>query len=285
MRRLSTECAPSWATCNKELVTVLVAGPWLLFEVLRGHRILPSRGTVSVLLLVGLAVQLLGNLPSQWSYDKVGIAIVIAANVGTMLTASAAMGRLFLGERVSRRSVGAIGLLLGSLGLLALGAEAAGKDISPESSTWIIAAAVAAPCVAGVVYALLSVTIRHTVMRGTRLSVVMFAIPAMGVLTLGPLSFHQLGVEQLLQTPPEQFAWMYTAGFFNLLGFLAIIKGLQLTTVVHANVVNASQVAMAAVAGIMLFNEPRNPWLLFGVVFTILGVVLIDRPRDAIEPV
>ena len=87
----------------------------------------------------------------------------------------------------------------------------------------------------------------------------------------------------MLQTPPEHFAWMYAAGFFNLLGFVAIIKGLQLTTVVHANVVNASQVALAAIAGILLFNEPRNPWLILGVGLTALGVVLIDRPSEAVE--
>jgi drug/metabolite transporter (DMT)-like permease len=195
------------------------------------------------------------------------------------------MGRLFLGERVSWRSIGAIGMLLGSLGLLVLGAEAAGEKISPESDPWIIAAAVAAPCLAGIVYALLSITIRRTVTRDTRVSVVVFAITVMGVLTLGPISIQQLGVEELLQTPPEQFAWMYTAGLFNLLGFLAITKGLQLTTVVHANVLNASQVALAAVAGIVLFDEPRNPWLILGVGLTVLGVILIDRPRDAVEPV
>lgn len=262
-----------------------VAGSWLLFEMLRGRRVLPSWGTVGILLLVGLAVQLLGNLPSQWSYGKVGMAIVIAANIGMMLAASAAMGHLFLGERVSWRSIGAIGLLLGSLGLLVLGAEAAAKQISPDSDPWEIAAAVAASCLAGVIYAVLSITIRRTVTRDTRVSVVVFAITVMGVLTLGPISFHQFGLEELLQTPPEQFAWMYTAGVCNLLGFLAITKGLQLTTVVHANVLNASQVALAAIAGMLLFNEPRNPWLLLGVGLTVLGVTLIDRPREAVETV
>ena len=54
---------------------------------------------------------------------------------------------------------------------------------------------------------------------------------------------------------------MAAAGVFNLIGFLGLIYGLQRTTVVHANVVNASQVAMAAVAGMALFHEPPNPWL------------------------
>jgi len=286
MRQLSAlRCDEMWAICNKELVTVLAAGPWLLVAACRGRRVLPSWRTVAALLLVGLAVQLAGNLASQWAYGKVGLAIVIAANVGTTLIASALMGRLFLGERVSLRSAGALAMLLGSLGLLAMGAEAAGRQVSPASDAWLIAAAVAAACGAGVVYAVLSITIRHTVTRTTRVSVLVFAITLMGVVSLGPLSVYRLGVEHLLQTPPEHFALMYAAGTFNLIGFLAITKGLQLTTVVHANVLNASQVALAAVAGVLYFCEPANPWLLLGIGLTILGLIVIDRPSDAAETV
>ena len=78
---------------------------------------------------------------------------------------------------------------------------------------------------------------------------------------------------------------MLAAGTLNLIGFLGITKGLELTTVVRANLLNASQVAMAAVAGTLLFGEPFTRWLFAGVCLTIVGVVLIDRPnrghRDA----
>jgi drug/metabolite transporter (DMT)-like permease len=142
--------------------------------------------------------------------------------------------------------------------------------------------AVAAGCSAGVVYAVLSTSIRRTVTRDTRLSFLVFVITAMGVLTLGPLSFFRLGPENLLATPGEQWALMLAAGTANLVGFVAITKGLQFTTVVHANVLNASQVALAAVAGMLLFLEPPNPWLLVGVGLTVLGIVLIDRPVETI---
>jgi len=102
----------------------------------------------------------------------------------------------------------------------------------------------------------------------------------MGVLTLGPLSLGMLGTERLLSTSPEEFGWMYAAGTLNLIAFLAITKGLELTTVVHANVLNASQVAMAAVAGMMIFDEPLTAWLIAGVSLTIVGVMMIDRPSN-----
>jgi multidrug transporter EmrE-like cation transporter len=48
--------------------------------------------------------------------------------------------------------------------------------------------------------------------------------------------------------------------------------------VIHANVLTASQVAMAAVAGIFFFEEAASPALLAGVAMTIAGMVSIDRP-------
>jgi drug/metabolite transporter (DMT)-like permease len=56
---------------------------------------------------------------------------------------------------------------------------------------------------------------------------------------------------------------------------VAITQGLARTTVIHANVLNASQVAMAALAGIFLFAEPLTPWLTLGVVLTICGIILV----------
>jgi len=281
MRQLrAIGCDPMWATCNKEAVTVAVVGPWLISEALRGRRIFPPRRMLATLLLVGLAVQWGGNLCSQWAYGLVGLGIVITANVGAMLTAAAIMGRLFLGERVSLRSAAAVALLLASLGLLGLGAEGAGKAISPDAGPWLVALAVGAACIAGVIYAVLSITIRHAVTGTTRLSLLVVAITGVGVLTLGPACIGRLGAAHLLRTPPEHFAWMAAAGIFNLVGFLSITKGLQLTTVLHANVLNASQVAMAAVAGVVIFAEPPNPWLILGVCLTVLGIVLIGRPAD-----
>jgi drug/metabolite transporter, DME family len=65
-----------------------------------------------------------------------------------------------------------------------------------------------------------------------------------------------------------------------LIGFLALIHGLKRTTVVHANVVGASQVAMAALAGVAIFAEQPNQWLILGVCLTVVGILGIDRPTD-----
>ena len=281
MRQLAAlGCDPTWATCNKELVTVVVIGPWLAVQWFSGKKVFPRRLVLAVLILGGLATQLGGNLAVQWAFGVVGLAVTIPVIFGVMLTASAAMGRVLLGDLGSRRSMVAIGLLTVSLVFLGISAGTAGKSISTGSGSMLIAAAVGTACLSGAIYALLTITIRRAVTGSTSLTAIVFVITAMGVVSLGPTAFYRLGAEQLLSTPPEHAAWMLAAGVFNLVAFLAITKGLELTTVIHANMLNASQVAMAALAGFALFHEPMNQWLILGVVMTISGVILIDRPEE-----
>jgi drug/metabolite transporter (DMT)-like permease len=290
MRQVSVlGCDPSWGVCVKESVTVFVVGPLLIYRAVRGLGVFPPVKILFILILAGLADQLLGNLGWQWSMGIVGLAVTVPAAFGVMIAGSAVSGRYLLGERVTPRSTWAIGLLLFSLVLLSLGAESAGEmmaksshasiaDPGQASNTLLVGEAVLVAGLAGAAYALLSIAIRHTMNSATQQSTLMFIITGMGVITLGPISIHRQGLDGLLATPREQIAWMVAAGFFNLLGFMGITKGLQLTTVVHANVLNASQVAMAAVAGILIFQESPNLWLLLGVALTLLGIFLIDRP-------
>jgi drug/metabolite transporter (DMT)-like permease len=253
--------------------------------------VFPPLKILFILLLAGLVDQLLGNLAWQWSVGIVGLAVTVPAAFGVMIIGSAIFGRFILGERVTPRSMGAIGLLLFSLILLSLGAESAGEvmaksshasiaDPVPASASLLVAEAVVVAGVAGAAFALLSIAIRHTMNAATQQSTLMFIITGIGVITLGPISIHRQGLDGLLSTSGEQLAWMVAAGFFNLLGFMGYTKGLHLTTVVHANVLSASQVAMAAVAGILVFQESPNLWLLLGVALTLTGIFLIDRPVD-----
>lgn len=271
---------PMWAAGMKELVTVAVVGPWLVVLALRGAgRSFPLRWT-ALLVLVGLVIQLGGNLPFQWALGVVGLAVTVAAVFGVMLTGSAVLGWVLLGERVSGRSAAAMALLLGAIALLSMGAAAAGQGIPGAPGLGKIVLGIGAGCLAGAAYALLTITIRTTASRGLPITTIVFLITGMGVLSLGSLSLARLGTEQLWHTPRDQLAWMLAAGTFNLLAFLAITKGLQLTAVVNANVLNASQIAMGAVAGILCFREPWNAWLLLGICLTIVGVTLIGQPQS-----
>jgi len=272
-----------WVIFNKELVTVAVVGPWLLWRAFRRLPLLSSRRGLAAVILVGLAVQLGANVPVQWAFEKVGLAIVVPVIFGVMLTASAILGFFLLQERLTRRSTLAVGLLVGSVALLGVAAKAAGKS-TDVSSFRLLALGVGAACLAGAIYACLTITIRRVVTRAMPPSLIVFTTTFMAVLSLGPLCISRLGTEQLLSTTAPQLAWMYAAGILNLIAFLAITKGLQLTTVVHVNVLNASQVAMAAVAGLVWFGEPVTAWLMAGVSATIVGVIIYSPPSETDLP-
>ena len=290
MRQLTAvHCDTFWAVFNRELVTTVVVGVWLLRRAILGRPTLPAGRELGLLLLVGLLIQMAGNVCVQWSLGVVGLAVTIPAMFGAMITGGAVIGRVWLGERVSGRSITAIAMLLGSLALLGVGAKAAGCSIAEAEAVTpnplLMVLAVAAAGLAGTVYALLSAVIRRSVTRNTTPAAAAFLVTLMGVVSLGPICVYRLGAAALLETPVDQIVLMIAAGVFNLGAFLALIHGLQRTTVVHANAVNASQVAMAAVAGMALFAEPSTVWLLLGVCLTIFGIVWIDRPAEAVEEI
>jgi drug/metabolite transporter (DMT)-like permease len=284
LRHLSASCQPGWAiwiVCIKESVSALMVGPWLAYRLICSRQSRPSRRSVLVLFLAGLATQLGGNVFNFWAFGVVGLAVTTPVTQGTNLIASAVLGWALLGERVSLRSMAAIAMLILAIVLLSLGAADACHPLSSvrgTSSQWMIALGVGAACLSGAVFSILGTAIRTTVTQGTSPAVVVVMITGMGTLTLGPLSVWQLGPATMCSISPTSLALAVTAGLLNLAAFAAIIYGLKYTTIVHAYVVNSSQTAFAALAGMLLFGESLTPALLVGVVMIMAGMAVIDRP-------
>ena len=156
---------PIWATCVKESFAFSFAGLWILLRIFRGRPVLPPKKEFGILLVVGLAVQLVGNLGVIWAMGKIGLAVTIPTNYGALLLSSALFGRLILGERVSLRSMMALGLLMVALVLLGFGANDSAKAMAAANSASLsgsVVLAVTVSCLAGVVYAVLSIAMRHS---------------------------------------------------------------------------------------------------------------------------
>jgi drug/metabolite transporter (DMT)-like permease len=283
MNQLSRmSCVSTWAIGNKELVTVLAVGPWVLAQAWRGKSGFPRGRPLAILVAAGLATELIGNLGVQWGYQVVGMAVMVPAYTGFILVSSALLGRLLLGEKVSARNMAAIGLVILAVVLLGAGG---GQGVpataaKPPASPLAIAAAIAVAVAAGTVFALLGIAVRNCVTGTTSQSAVMVIITGMGVLSLGPLSFASAGAAKLLATPWQQYALMSAAGICNLIAFTALVRGLHLTTVLHVYMLNAGQVALAAVAGIVFFGEDANGRLVLGVVIMIAGIFAFGSPVD-----
>ena len=270
-----------WILFVKETVAVAVVGPWLLWQAIRGGGGWPRRQGFLALVVVGLLTHLAGNVPMFWAMSVVGLAITVPASLGATLVASAALGWYVLRERVSSQAVVSIAAMIISMVLLSLGASKASESVvrgdSPTQGLFWVAVAVVSACVSGVVFGTLSLAIRHSATRGVSVAVLAFVVPAIGAITLGPWCLWEYGVSELLATPLSDFLLMLLCGVVNLIAFVAIIKGLQVTTMVHANVLSASQVAMAAAAGFLFFQEAASPSLVGGVCLTVAGMALMDR--------
>ena len=65
---------------------------------------------------------------------------------------------------------------------------------------------------------------------------------------------------------------------FNAIAFLARTRAIQLTSVTYVNLINASQVAIAALTGVLLFQEKTTLLMVTGVILTIAGLMLVQGP-------
>ena len=282
LRRLAETAPLAWTMFVRELVGMLAVAPWVLWGLRRGMRCLPDARSFRALVASASAAELVGNLGLLWAFRVIGLSVAIPVALGVSLASSAVLGWLVLGERVSRRSTLALGMLIGAIVLLKLGADQ-GPRLS-EAGTVDRLLAIAIAVAGGCSYAWLSVSMRQAAVAGAPLPGIALVATGTGVVVLGPVGLWQSGLGGLMALPLPEVSLMLVAGALNLAAFLAIAKGLHLTTIVHANLLSASQVAMAAVAGMLLFEETPNGWIVLGVVLTLVSMVLVERPAVNEEP-
>lgn len=232
-----------------------------------------------MLVATGLLGQLGGNVAFQWSLGVIGMAHTVPLCMGAIIIGSAILGRIYLNEPLTALTIAALSALIAAIWVLSIGArgiDSVGMLMEAER-TWLVTLAVGAACLAGVSYAVLGVAIRRAVIGQASVAATTFCVAATGLLSLGPASVARLGFEQLFQTPPTDFAMMMLAGVFNLVAFVSLARALQITTLVYVNALNASQVALASLAGVVLFHEQPSSALAIGVALTIAGLILMPR--------
>jgi drug/metabolite transporter (DMT)-like permease len=148
---------------------------------------------------------------------------------------------------------------------------------------WRVALAVVSTCIAGIAYAACGVIIRSHLQQDLTLSATLVLLNTIGVVVLGALSLATLGPAEMWATSPSDATAMLLAGVFNAVAFFAIAAALRTIAVLQANLLNATQTAMAAVAGVWLFGEEWTLWLVLGTLLTVLGVMLMDKRRSSDE--
>ncbi len=270
-----------WVSANK--VLPVAASAWTLvgWRAWRGMTAFPPRRLVLPLIVTGLFMQWGGNVCFQYALSRAGLAVTVPLCFATILMASAIAGRIVLGDRLSFASVLAIGTMIAAIAVLTQGTLAATTSTkSTSSDAWVTVFAVVAACLSGVAYGMGGVMMRRCVRGEVSHSAVIVVLSTTGVLTLVGTSLLRIGPRQLLATPPDVWLQMLAAGVATALAFFAISGAYQRLTAVKVSLLNASQIAMSGLAGVLLFGEPNTFWLQSGTVLTIVGLILSAR-RDA----
>jgi drug/metabolite transporter, DME family len=279
---------PFLVSCVKAMPTMVLAGTMVAFRYRRGELPWPSWRALAVLAAAGAVAQLCGNAAFQWSLGAAGLAIAVPLCSGTMIVGAALLGRFWLGEGVTPRSALAMLVLIVSIVVLGQGTSHRGAATMVSTEAAAIAALVpwgaAAACLSGVAYAVLNVVIRRVVTGAIPLSLTLLTVSSVGVVSLGTASLLHSGWSVMARTPPLELAAMVGAGTINAGAFFLMGRALQWANLVEVNIVNASQTALAAVAGLFIFGEPATATLFVGVALSIAGCILVDRGRRTVPP-
>ena len=271
-----------WVTCWKVLPGALVAWGIIGVRIASGRRALPPRRMILLLLAAGLFTQSGGNLCFQKSLGMCGLALAVPTVFATLILAGAVLGRIVLGEHVTPRSVGAMGLLLLAIALLSLGASAAGASLPPgppgtPQTLWVLGG-IGLAAVAGTFFGVLGVVIRRMARHAVSLPATLALIGTTGALGLGIPAIVQLG-PRVLEATAGETALMVTAGVMNGAAFFAMAGSLRRIPVMQVNLINASQAALCAMGGVLLYGEALSWGLAGGTALTIAGLTLLDRPK------
>jgi drug/metabolite transporter (DMT)-like permease len=271
--------------------TVIVLGPFLGWMLSRGETLATSGRMVPRFMFAALVGQFVGNAAFQFSLGMIGLAVAVPITLGTMIVGAAILGRWLLHEPVRLRTAVAMVVLIGSVVVLSLPSGAmtdpsepsdAGRSaaLSSASQVWLGSLFAAS---SGVAYALFGTVMRQALTGGLSAPLTMFISGSVGTVSLWTITFLRNGFGPLAAVETGDWGMMFAAGIFNFTAFVALAVALKALPVVAVNLINASQVAMAALAGIVLFAEPVTASLVIGIALTFagLGILAGNRKRPA----
>lgn len=224
----------------------------------------------------------------QVALSYCGLAMTVPITFSTIIIAGAILGRLVIGEPITVRSILSQGLLIGAVIILGFGADEAAQAVKNQFATTNTAEPVSPKAVGwGILIAALSgasygaggVMIRRTVKTKLTVSASLVLISSTGVVVFAIMATVLLGWEKVAYTPMSERWVILGGGVFNAIAFLSIGQAFRYLTVIQTNLVNATQIAMAAVAGILFFEEPLTIWLGIGCALTIVGLMAMDKKK------
>jgi len=298
--RAATDVDPFFVAAVRPVPTVVLLAPLMLMRPMQGLPLLPPARVLTLLIAVGLCAYVGGNSLFQYGLSIVGMALAVPLCLGSMIFCGATLGRVVLNEPVTPRMALGLLLLTSSIFVLSGGAKeaqqsmerinAVGGSHTPSlietehgsvlhSSPWQLTFGVAAACSSGLFYAVMGATIRHTTQGLSTVAQTLTIVSTAGMIALAGICWWTISSEEFAAITGAEVLMIALAGLFNAVAFVALTRALQLTSLVYVHALNATQAAMAAIAGILIFGEARSGFLFTGLALTIAGLVLMQGAR------
>ena len=274
--RSCVEVDPFLVSAVKAAPTVFLLAPFLAWMFFRGDRIATSSKMVPRFILASLLGQIVGNAAFQIALGVIGLAASVPITLGVLIIGSAILGRVFLGEPVRVNTVISIVTLIVAVIILSLPGSEFPSSTTSSLPVWAGALCAAA---SGAAYSVFGVAMRQALTGGLSATLTMFISGVVGSIALWAIVFSWIDVAPLSSITGGQWGVMMAAGVCNLTAFIALSAALKSLPVVAVNLINATQVAMAAVAGVVLFTEPITVWLVAGISLTFIGLMVLAGGR------
>jgi drug/metabolite transporter (DMT)-like permease len=244
---------------------------------------------IPYLIAAGVCGQLFGNVCFQASLHIVGIAVAVPLVLGSMIVSGAFIGWFVLGERVTRRTMVGIVLLIVALGIISMGAGAVQEKVGAESSglhqvsTAILLLALAGNIAGGISYSIMGTVMRRSFQQGMLPEMAMLVLSIVGFVLLGFISTFRIDLQSIQLIRSLDWIAMGFAGVFNALAFFALSIALKNLNLISVHMLNATQATLALLAGFLIFNEPMTIYLPVGLAFTVVGLLVAGyrKGRDS----
>ena len=279
--RRSVGVDPFLVAAVKSVPTTLGIVPAVLWMLARRQPLATDYSMATRFAAVALLGQFVGNAAFQVALEHITLAVAVPITLGTLIIGGGLLGWRYLGEPIGRARAVSMVLLITAVGVLSMGDNQTNASVTGEQATgppvvwWGAACAVAS----GAAYSLFGVTMRRTLQSGMSLPVTMLISGVVGMVSLWGYCGVRLGTAYFHTITDHQWWVMSTAGAFNFAAFAALSAALQRLPVVAVNLINASQVAMATLAGVWLFDESLNGSVYAGVLLTVAGLLVLTAGR------
>lgn len=264
-----------WVTAMKALPTVVVAALLLVKRWRQDKTLYPSKKPIPVLIVGGFVMQFGGNLGFQIALVHVGLAIAVPLVFAFIICAGAALGKIVLGDTVSRRTTISMVIMTGSIILLSYAATLNAPDSS--SRKVVVWLGIVMAVVSGLSYGINGVVMRRVARDLLPVESMLIIYSSIGLISMTGLGWFFLGADRIAEIKLDEWLMMLSAGCFNAIAFFSVTNALKLMNISQVNVINASQNAMCAVAAVLIFAEPFTMPLVFGIALSVCGLFVLDR--------